>query len=303
MPPVTIRISNDLLVPARVQGVLVEFYNLSGVFQTSGTTDGNGEVSVTLAVAQYDVFMAKPGVSILPKQPQRIDVLAAPASNLFLVSAHERVLPESSSTTRCRVTGYFLDPGGRRMQKPPRLSISLVKSLTVLGGEVVSPIDVLDVSADQNGYFDFELIRGATYKAYIGFLDEFFGIIPAQFKLCVPDLPGLELSKLFFPVPVGVEFSDDELDIELVDGCNESITYEQVYSDETAHPGGVPWSFIRLTNSNPEVVQAGLQDGKLVVIPLAAGTTTLSTERVISEVASYVPAPAFTPTTVVVTVT
>ena len=65
----------------------------------------------------------------------------------------------------------------------------------------------------------------------------------------------------------------------------------------------MPWSFIRLTNSNPEVVQAGLQDGKLVVIPLAAGTTTLSTERVISEDASYVPAPAFTPTTVVVTVT
>lgn len=304
MPLVKLRLSNDLIVPTRVAGVLVEFYNLSAVFQTSGTTDVNGEVTVTLPIAQYDVAMYKSGVTVLPKQPQRISVLVAPPnSNLFLVTVHERVLAEATDPLRCRITGYFLDPGGHRMVRGPRLTISPCPSLIVVGSDTVSMIDPLDVGPDQDGLYDFELLRDYSYSMYIGYLNEFFGIIPAQFTLCVPNLPGLSLSKLLFPVPIRFQMSAPTLSISLANGVNSSVTYTRAFSDETARPRDVPWASVKLVSSVPAVATASLQNGLVVVTPLSAGVTTISTERVISDMASYIPQPDFLEDTLLVTVT
>ena len=134
MPITTIRIKNDLPVPAALVGALVEFYNLAGVFQTSGTTESNGEVAVTLAVGSYDVFMRKAGVTFLPSQPQRIDVLVSPPnSNLFLVSCHERVAPETTDPLRCRVSGSVLGVGGGPFKsRSPRLESASMPAASVL---------------------------------------------------------------------------------------------------------------------------------------------------------------------------
>lgn len=301
MPTVTIRIQNDLPAPLRVSGVLVEFYNLASVFQTSGTTDANGEVAVSLPVTEYNVFMYKAGVSISPRQPQRIAVLEAPSSNIFLVTAHVRALPESSNPLFCRVSGFLLRADGK--QTKTRLVVSPTLSLLVLDGNIIAPESRAEIASNDAGYFEFDLLRDVKYNVYFIYQDELFGVEQGKLDVRVPAQPGIQIDKLLFPLPANLSFSEGTIALVAGGAANLAITYITTFTDGSVRAAGLPWSYVKVNSSNTGVVDAVLKDGKLWLTPKLPGTANVTAERIVSQNALWRPLPGFTTGTVVVTVT
>jgi hypothetical protein len=304
MPTVTIRVESDLLPPSRVSGVLVEFYDLAGIFQTSGTTDTNGEVLVTLPLASYDVCLYKVGIVILPRQPQRIEVLDPPEENIFSVACHVRVLPESSEPTKCRVTGKVIGTGGGPSKD--RLIFTPLKYLLVISEDVLLPESRAEFSPDDLGNFDFELLRGQEYKCYFLHLETLFGSSENFVTAIVPSVGGIKLDKLLFPLPVSLSFSESSISIPLVDGENQDIDYTVSYSDGSVSSdrlGGVLWASTTIDNDNDLVVSAEMLGGKLILTPLLAGTAIITTTRVLKEDVFWDSPPVYVSESIEVTVT
>lgn len=299
MPPVTILVQNDLVTPEPVEGIVVEFYNTGGVFQTSGTTDVDGEVEVTLPLAFYDLMFYKPGVSILPKQPQRIEVIDDDP-NSFTVSCHERTLPEASDPDLCRITGYIVRGDGDKIVT--KLVFQTELELLVIGEDVVAPESRIEVASDANGYFDFLLLRGVEYRGYFLYQEVLFGINPGRLKILVPDAPALEVDRLLFPLPENTDFSANTITLLAGAEPDDSIEVVTLYSDGSERTENPPWSYIKASSSDDAVVEAAISYGKLVLTPKTSGTATVSVERVISSRALWTQPPEYVSETVLVTV-
>lgn len=302
MPVVTIRIENDLPSPTNVEDVVVEFYSTAGVFQTSGTTDSAGEVQVTLPEDEYDLFFYKVGVSILPKQPQRIDVLPDPDPNIFLVTCHEREMPESVDPLRCTVSGRILGVDGK--QSVHRLIFSPVKNLLSLDGNVIALHHRVEVKSDADGYFEFELLRNQEYNAYFVFPEDLFGQQPGKLDIVTPDQPSAALDKLLFPLPVDLEFSAATISLSAGAVQDETITTTITFSDGSVRTTlSSPWAYIKVENTDNTIVEAFISGSKLCLRPLTAGTATITTTRVMSTHSVIDPLPAYASESVEVTVT
>ena len=92
--------------------------------------------------------------------------------------------------------------------------------------------------------------------------------------------------------------------VSLAAGDNSEVTYTKFYSDQTEHPGGVPWSYVKLVVSDDAILEAKLlEGGTLIITPKAVGSATITTERVVSEGVTFNPLPAFVPDSIAVTVT
>lgn len=300
MPVVTIRILNDEPSPEPVEDIVVQFYSTAGVFQTSGTTDVDGEVEVTLPVAFYDIYCFKVGVTLLPKQPQRIEVID-PGSNEFEIECHVRVLPESTNPRCCTVSGRILGVGGGPAIH--RLIFEPKKHILSLYGDVIALNHRLEVSSDVDGYFEFELLRDVEYCGYFLFPEDFFCQQPGKLDIVVPDLPAVRLDRLMFPVPVDVDFSSTA--IALVAGAtqDESITATISFSDGSERTSlSTPWAYIKVENTDNLVVEASISGTKLCLKPLAAGVATITTTRVMGTSSIIDPVDAFTTESVTVTV-
>jgi len=78
----TVILESDDPSPALIDGLTVRLFDTLGAFVTSGVTDVNGEVTVDLPDADYDLYFFKSGVSINDGMPQRItiDVASRPSS-------------------------------------------------------------------------------------------------------------------------------------------------------------------------------------------------------------------------------
>lgn len=300
MASVTIRVLSDAPVPSTIEGILVQFYDTGAVFQTSGTTDVNGEVTVALPVGDYDVLFFKIGVSILPSQPQRIAVVDADPHE-FEIEGHIRSLPESTNPDRCTVSGYILGVGGGRYRTS--MILRPIKDLIITSGNVIAMGGSIEIYSNDDGYFEFELLRNKAYAAYFVVPQTLFGEDPGRLCVMTPDAPAVDLYSFLFPVPVSMAFSANT--ISLVAGAlpDESIEYTLTYNDGSERSTlSNPWGGVSLTNSDNEVVEACVVEGKLVLTPLTAGTATITTTRTISTVADYDPLPDYVTESVVVTV-
>lgn len=285
MATVTIRLLSDAAGTPPVEGASVYFYSTSGVLQTSGTTDEDGEVAVSLPDASYDVMFFLQGLSILPRQPQRI-VVDSLLVNTFEVSGHVTVLPETTNPRKTRVSGFVIggDGGGTKTVA----MIVPVKGLLNVGGLVVLPESRFEVSSDEDGYFEFDLLRGMTYKAYFRDVDEFLGRIPPAVDLIVPALPGIAFNDLFFPIPLQVGYSVDSLELTAGADADDSVEISIAYTDGNTNeerPGGVPWASLQFSSSDDSIVAVERLENTLILTPRAAGTATILVERTfISEV-------------------
>lgn len=301
MATVTVRVLSDDPVPVPVEGVLVQFYDTLAVFQTSGTSDVAGEVTVVLPEADYDVLFFKVGVSILPSQPQRIAV-EDPGPNEFEVEAHVRSVPESTNPDRCTVSGYILGIGGGRYKTS--IVLKLVKSLIVTSGNVIAPQGRLEFFSNDDGYFEFELLRNTRYNAFFVVPRTLFGEDPGCLDVRTPDGPSVDLHSFLFPIPVNMEFSAPTISLVAGADADESIEYTLTYNDGSERTVlATPWGHVSLENSDSDVVGASIQDGVLVLTPYSAGVATITTTRSIPESISYDPLPAYVTGSVVVTVT
>lgn len=300
MPSVTIRVLDDEPSPAAIEGVVVQFYSTGGVFHTSGTTDADGEVVVSLPVEEYDVLFYKVGVSILPKQPQRIEVID-PGSNVFTVTGHVKDSPESVDPLRCTVSGSILGVDGK--QAIHKIVFEPVKNLLVLDGNVIAPYHRVQVESNDDGYFEFELLRNTQYNAYFVAPQDLFGQQPGKLDIVTPNQPGVALDRLLFPVPTNLDFSANAITLVAGSGQDESITGTLTYSDgSTRTATGSPWAYIKVENTNNQVVEAFLSGGKLCLLPLSAGTVTITTTRVMADLVTFNPLLAYTSESVTVTV-
>lgn len=303
MALVTIRLLSDDPSPAAIQGVTVEVYSTLAVFQTSGVTDVAGEVLLILPDASYDLMFFKVGVSAI--QPQRI-IVDSLLSNEFEVTAHIRTLPESTDTDRCTVSGYVKGVGGGRAIH--RLIFEPVKMLTVLSGNVIAPYSRVEITSNEDGYFEFELLRNTKYTAYFLFPQDMFCTQPGKLDVITPDGPAVALSDFLFPVPIHFDFSQNAISVPVSPTPDETITVTLTFSDgstrETRSAFSSPWAGITLTNTDNLVVEAYLIDGgALGLRGLTPGTATITTVRQIPTAVLIDPLPTYTSESVVVTVT
>lgn len=303
MPPVTVRVLTDDPSPSPIEDVVVEFYDATTAqFQTSGSTSSAGEVVVTLPDGEYDVLLYKVGVSILPKQPQRI-VVDSLLTNIFQVSGHPRVRPESIDPLRCTVSGFILGVDGK--QAKHRLVFEPVKTLTVLSQMTIAPYSRREVASNEDGYFEFELLRNTKYAAYFVFPQDLFGQQPGKLDVITPDSPSVALDVFLFPVPINLTFSVSSISLVAGGSLDDSITVVLTYSDGSVRDSmSSAWAYVVARNTDGSIVEASIADAKkLVLKPLKPGTVTITTARFISDRAFFDPAPEYVTQSVVVTVT
>ena len=300
MPSVTIRLLSDDPSPVPVEGVVVQFFDTGAVFQTEGTTDADGEVVVLLPDGSYDVLMYKVGVSIPPKQPQRI-IVDTLLVNIFEVVAHVRTRPESVDPIRCTVSGYILGVDGKQARH--RLIFEPCKDLLVISNNVIAPLHRVEVTSTEDGYFEFELLRGVTYLTYFVFPEDFFMMQPGKLTTMVPDQASVALDALLYPLPIHMDFSATTISLPLGGEPDESIDADLSFSDGSERTTtSTPWAGITTTNTDATVVTAALRFGKLSLTPCGPGTATITTVREIPTKVFFDPLPEYTSESVVVTV-
>lgn len=313
MTAVQIRLQDDEPSPQPIASVVVQVYTTLGVLVTSGTTGMDGAASFSLPDATYNVLFYKQGVSVLPRQPQQIVVDSLQISNNFLVTGHVSVLPESPDPLRCRVSGHLLGVDGLPTHDL-RLSFRACPDLTVVGGNLlVSPQSQIEVPSTPDGYFQFDLLRGLKYTAYLRGVDKFpmLGIDPAALSVIGPPLPAMLLANLLFPLPVLVEFSQDSISIPLAGGPDGSATLGTItYSDgsssgtspssRTQQP---PFATLNYVYSDPELFSIILANGSTQVTPYKTGTGTVTMVRTLPKAIFWDTPPSFTSETLTVTIT
>ncbi len=308
----TIILDNDDVMSTPIQGVIVRVFTTTGTFTTSGTTDSSGVVVFDLPDADYDLTFFKQAVSPVAGQPQRVTVSSADPDdppNTFLVKAHVTDMPEAEDPTVCRISGYVRGLNGKPT-KELRIAFGMCPDTAVLDGFIIAPQSTLEVHPDEDGYFEFDLLRGMKYTAYFPQLESLFENEPASVLVVVPDLPALLIKDLLFPVPVIVDFTSQTISLTAgAQPADESIGVTITYSDGSINRDGIrplpPWfTNVSIVNSNPNVASVEFQVDKLVITPLAAGTTTATFTRYISKkYLIYDPAPSFEPDSILVTVT
>lgn len=303
MPPVTIRVLSDDTSPVPIEGVVIEFYDATtAIFQTSGTTSSAGEVIATLPDGSYDVLLYKVGTTFLPKQPQQITVNTL-LTNVFEVSAHVRVRPESIDPLRCTISGFILGVDGK--QAKHRIVFEPIKTVTLLSHNVIAPYSRREVASNENGYFEFELLRNTKYFAYFVFPQDLFGIQPGKLDIVVPNGPSVPLDVLLFPVPVNLTFSVSTISLVVGTLSDDTTTVVLTFSDGSVRESmSSPWAYVTVTNTDADIVEAAIIDAKILRLkPLTPGTVTITTVRTISDRAFFDPLPAYVTQSVVVTVT
>jgi hypothetical protein len=300
MPVTTIRMLSDDTIPIAIPGVVVEFYSTAGAFITSGTSDSAGEVTVTLPAAFYDILMFKIGISVLPKQPQRIQVLTQVPPNVFEVTAHIRVLPETNDLTLCRVSGYVINSHGKP-QKGVKISLGPTLELVDVSTRLVDPDHQVDVTSDDKGYFEFDLLRKVTYEGYILYKDDWMGQTPGTLVILAPDRPSVPLEYLLFPIPQAVDFSAPTLSVP-INTIDDSITIIVTFTDGNVRQLPLQWGGYNLTISDADIFDFEVAGDKLVITGKTAGTATLTAERTLPVTSLWLPEPSFASDTLTVTV-
>ena len=300
-PIVNVNVQSDDPSPVGIAGVVVQVHNTSFVFQTSATTDSDGNISVTLPDGTYELYFYKPGVSILPGQPQQI-VVDHTLSNSFQVTAHVKADPESTDPRRCTISGYILGVDGKATVT--RLIFEPVRELTVLSGNIIAPDYRIEISSDDSGYFEFELLRHTNYYGYFLSPQDIFGQQPGKLCIFVPDAPAINLSNLLFPVPISLSLSATTITIAANGGINDTITVSAAFTDgNTRDVIGTAWAGVDVTISDNRIVDAAIQGDTLTLTPHTAGTATITFTREIPSSVFFDPLPDFTSDTLTITVT
>lgn len=307
MTVTTIILESDDPTPSLVSGVQTRFFDTGGSLVTTGTSDANGEVIVDIPDADYDLYFFKSGVSVNDGMPQRITVDSADPDNppnTFKVKVHVHSLPESVDPTLVRISGNLIGADGKAT-KDGHLTLAPIYDTGVYEGKVLSPKHTKETHPDEDGYYEFDLIRGLEYNLYFYALETLFGKEPPVLHVIAPDVAALDIKDLLFPLPIDGTFSSNTLSLNAGDSVDESITFIITYSDgSTNSDRSSPPDFTnyKLKSDDEDVATVEQQDGKVLVKPLSAGTANITIERVMGTKLFYEPLPSFTTETLVVTV-
>lgn len=302
---------DEQVVPALVDGVLVRVYNEAGdTFITQGYTGdadtGKVEFSLDGAAApspiNYTIRLSKQGVAFdgylgdKSKSPQLIAIYS-PASgsptgtNNFEVYGNLFHNPVSSDPYLCRVSGYIMNQDGTAFAKANVFVENLFDPIIVNGRAVLGRRQ--NYEADDDGFVSFNLYRQSTYRLAIE------GLIDTPREVHVPDLDGFSLTDLLFPIVAQVVYAPTSVSVAV--GEETEVTPTVTFSDGRTGTGAAG-DDVTYTAADEGVASVGIRDDKLVIIGVAAGSTTVSASRSDTSII-ILPTPTITQTPLQITVT
>lgn len=297
-------IESDDPAPVLVDGLTVRFFTTLGAFVTSGVSDGSGEVNVDIPDADYHLYFFKQGVSINAGMPQLITIDAADTDvppNNFKVIVHVASLPEAINPIQCRISGYIMGADGEPT-KGGRITLGATLETGVLSGNVVAPQHSVGATPNEDGYYEFNLLRNVDYCLYFHNLETLLGSEPPVLNVKVPDLPALDVSALMFPVPIDASFSTNVLALTAGDPEDDSIEVAVTYSDASVRLAGSDIATVSSASDDEDVALVALQSGKVLVTPVSVGVANITITRTILSTIYFDPTPVFVTETLAVTV-
>jgi hypothetical protein len=286
MPDVTVRVLDQDSLP--VEDVMVHLYDSDNRWRTDyGLTDSAGEVDFT-GVDEGDAWIRlfAEELHATVETPQLLDVRAAPATNIFEVGVILPQAPAPRSPNTCRIYGWFHNIDLTRKRLMLHLSSWEDPVLVVGAGETGRQ---LPVQSDDNGYFEFDLVRDGLYSATIpGYENE-----PIIFR--VPEVESCRIEDLLFPVPVTLTF-DPTGPLAMTVGdeeCLEDTTLllTSGYVLNADNNEDVPFRrYVTYTSSDEEVATVTWgSDGIPCITAVGPGTADISAEIGSEECASGIP--------------
>lgn len=291
--------------PALVGGLTVRFFDTGGTFITSGVSNVSGEVDVDLPDADYHLYFFKQGVSINAGMPLLITIDVADTDvppNTFKVIVHVHTLPEAIDPLQCRISGFIRGADGEPT-KDGRIIMSATLETGVLGGNVISPQDSVSASPDENGFYEFNLLRNVNYCLYFHFLETLAQKEPPVLDARVPNLPALDIADFMFPVPIDASFSVNVLALIAGDLADDSVESAITFSDGSIREQGTQFTTFSSVSDDEAVALVAMQSGKILITPVATGVANITIIRTIVSTIYYDPVPTFVTETLVVTVT
>ncbi len=272
-----------------VPGVTVRLYDSEGAFQSQVVTDEDGRAEyLATAVGDYTArfYMVAKGYAI--ETPQEIEVVAdaggddAFDNNTFDVTVTLFSRPTSANARLCTCSGFFLNVDGSPA-KASTVRLNNISRPLLLDDHAVLG-EVVDVTTDENGYAQIDLIRTAVYRV------EIEGLSDLGLEIRIPDTLSANLPDVLFPVVTAVSFTPGAVGVD-VDEKSAVIPVNVVYRSglqvpiEDFDPGNLPVAFVPDVEDIADftVVAGGIQ-----VTGRAAGVVVFSATRVLADADSFI---------------
>lgn len=266
---------DDTLAHDPIPGVGVRIFDETGAsLLTTGTTDLAGKFQFDILgsdpAIRYQARFWKSGCSF--SNPEYVDVydpLPPLTANKFNVYGTVHTLAPARDPLYCKASGYFVYPNGRPVVDAMIRFENLFNPVMVGGLGVIGPIEL---RTDANGYAEVDLARNGEYQAIVsGMQDEYLRIL-------VPDRDSVSLIDLLWPVVAQVTFSPAAPWSVPVGGTLDVVPTILTSSYVQLDP--IAFEDVSYSTADPGVALVQYGDGKITLIGVAAGTTTLVLARV-----------------------
>ena len=270
--------------PAPIEDVLVRVFDATGTtFITEDYTDAAGIADFTLdgddPPVDYQIRLSKAVIAFDgslgddSKSPQLIQVWTPAASspsgtNDFTVRGKAFVHPTAVDHRMCRASGFFRRGDGEPYANldivfTPVFKPTLVDDRAVMGG-------MIQGRSDEDGYFEIDLFRTGEYLVMLETIED------CQREVVVPDQSSYNLVDLLFSVVGQVVFAPASLTLAVEDVVDvvPTVTASDLRVLEGSAVGDVIYSI-----GDEGVATLAVQNDRLVITALAAGTTQIDVER------------------------
>jgi hypothetical protein len=269
--------------------VSINLYDQSNQFVTSGTTDVNGVLTLSLPEATYTSYYYKQGVTIT----QPVTLIVSANSKNFIVLATVRVPRASVDNKLITVFGFVNGQDGKPI-KSVRI-VLIPEPINIINTALVYT-QTTTVKSDETGWFEFTLLKNTKYKAQ---LDGYADILSVE----TANQETVLIQDFLFPIPVLLTLSSSNVTLALLNGQNTDTTYTLRYTDATYKDFSTPWSDLSSTHTDSSIAEIHYLKGKLLIVPLKRGTTVITITRVIRPEYVWSPEPQFTAPVLTITVT
>lgn len=272
--------SNDV-VPVLLDGVVVRVYDATGATLITEATTGvgapSGHVQFLLngtdPATNYTLRFFKSGASFV--QPKTIDIYSPASSaptgtNNFKVTATLLTQPVAVNPRMCRVSGYIQNPVGQAWRG---ITIQFIRVFEPLVVDQTTGVigERVAVHTDSSGYIEVDLFRGCTYDVLIAGHENVLRTVH------VPDRSSVNLMSLLFPTVVAVSY-DPAPPWSITVGTTLTVA-PSLQASNFQILEGTATDDVRYVPGNDAVVSLRTDGTLLYITGVAAGTTTVSVER------------------------
>jgi hypothetical protein len=301
--PVDIYTLTDDLLPVPIVGASVAVLDPANNLALVGLveTDSGGKAGFLLPGAadgkSYEVRFYKLGV-VFPG-PRRVLVLEPPSveGNAFTLRGMVDSGGVATDPRLCRCRGRFVGFNN----KPLPHKMFRINQVSETGFEVPKVVDnnmvmssSLELHTDANGYVEIDLLRGSQlYCTFAGEED-------TVWNFTVPDRASANLVELIHPHIVGIEWSENPVEVEAGQGISVPLT--ATFSDYTTYSEGLD-KWLLLMSSDEAVVKVRYASGSAVIMGVAPGMASIVPICPSEELPNRLPPSSISALPLVVTVT